>query len=65
MEENAKQDVAKDVVRVHGILDNLLVQPHLTDVQLLELVGRVMLAAQARKFEWNAHMASRRSQQAM
>ena len=56
MENAIKQGVAKEVLRVHGILDNLLVQPLLEDGQILELVRRVMLPVRARNLDWEDYM---------
>ena len=56
MEDSIKQGVANEVLRVHGILDNLLVQPHLGDAQILELVRRLMLPVRARNLDWEAYM---------
>ena len=53
----AKKRVVEDeVMRVHGILDRLLVQVHLEDSQVLELMRRVMLPVRARGLDWEAYM---------
>ena len=53
----AKKRVVEDeVMRVHGILDRLLVQVHLEDSQVLELMRRAMLPVRARGLDWEAYM---------
>ena len=55
-EDNSKQWVSNEVLRVHGILDNLLIQPHLQNEHILELARRVMLPVRAKHLDLEGYM---------
>ena len=62
--DRARRETTAQVQRIHSLMDNVLVQPThiLSDVQVLELLRRTMLAVQARQLQWQGYMASKRNQ---
>ena len=55
-EDKLKEATANEVLRLHAILDRLLVQKHLQDVHVLELARRMMLPVRARGLDLEGYM---------